>query len=89
MNKGKHEKPRPHRDTWRMQMIELFQVKSIMSLALVGAMIWGFMHEMVSSEVFVGIVSSVVTYFFTRKVNDEHGSAGVDKSLKADDIEEI
>ena len=67
--RGNHEKPRPHRDTVRMQFIKLLEVKSMMSIGLVYALVWGFKNELVSSEVFVGIVSSVVTYFFTRQRN--------------------
>ena len=56
-----------------MQLIKLLEVKSIMSLGLVYALVWGFMGGLVSSEVFVGIVSSVVTYFFTRQRGNGNG----------------
>jgi hypothetical protein len=44
----------------------LAKVKSIMSLAMVFALIYGFVNQMISGEVFAGFVGAIITYFFTK-----------------------
>lgn len=45
---------------------KLFKVKSIITLMLISAITVGFIKNTVSSEVFVSLASSVVTYYFTK-----------------------
>ena len=47
-------------------VIELLKVRTIITLALVGGAIWGFINDRVSSEVFVGMFATVITYYFTK-----------------------
>ena len=47
--------------------INLLKVKSIITLAIIGALVYLSVTEFIPSEAFVGIASSVVTYYFTRK----------------------
>jgi len=44
----------------------LIDVKTILSFALVATCVWGFMNGIVHSEYFTALVSSVITYFFTK-----------------------
>ena len=67
-DKQGHKQPSPA-NTLMAQLVELFSVKSVMSLALIGGTLWGFFAGIVPSEFFVGIVSSVVTYYFMRQSN--------------------
>ena len=48
----------------------LLCVKTAISFAVIAVLCYGFVCDKVSSEVFIGVVSSVITYFFTRKAND-------------------
>ena len=45
----------------------LLCVKTFISFTVVIALVWGFMNDKVSSDVFYGVVSAVITYFFTKK----------------------
>ena len=54
-------------------IIELLKVRTIITLALVGGTIWGFINNMISSDVFVGLLATVITYYFARKDNDAEG----------------
>ncbi|MBQ8533479.1 MAG: hypothetical protein IJ462_01435 [Clostridia bacterium] len=45
---------------------KLFKVKSIITLMLISAITLGFIRGDVTSEVFVSLASSVVTYYFTK-----------------------
>ncbi len=45
---------------------KLFKVKSIITLMLISAITFGFIRGDVTSEVFVSLASSVVTYYFTK-----------------------
>jgi len=49
------------------QLSKLVELKSIMSIALVGATVYGFIADKIASDVFMGLVMAVVTYYFTRK----------------------
>ncbi len=46
---------------------KLLEVKSIISLTVIGALTYGFVKGFVSTELYVPIVMAVVTYFFNRK----------------------
>lgn len=50
----------------------LLCVKTFISFTVILALVWGFIHDKVSSDVFYGVVSAVITYFFTKK-SDEKG----------------
>jgi hypothetical protein len=54
-------------------LTELLKVKSLITLALVGSLVFLAISDRVSvpAEVYVSIVSSVITYYFTRKVNEK------------------
>lgn len=45
---------------------KLFKVKSIITVLLISAITVEFLRGNVSSEVFVSLASSVVTYYFTK-----------------------
>lgn len=48
------------------QFAALIDVKTLCTLGLVFATIYGFVVGMVPIEVFVGLVTAVITYYFTR-----------------------
>jgi hypothetical protein len=48
------------------KLAALVEVKSIVTLALVGVGCWGFMANMISGEVFAGWVSAIMVYFFNK-----------------------
>lgn len=45
----------------------LLCVKTAISFAVIAVLCYGFVCDKVSSEVFIGVVMSVVTYFFTKR----------------------
>ena len=51
------------------QFAKLVDLKSIISLALVGVTCFGFVVDKISPETFMGLTMAVVTYYFTRKDN--------------------
>lgn len=53
------------------QFSKLVDLKSIVTLALVGATVYGFIVNRVPIEVFIALVTSVITYYFTRKSEDK------------------
>ena len=59
---------------------DLADIKTILSVGLVGATVWGFMHDKLPVEAFVGVVSSVITYFFTKR----SGGREADRKTNAD-----
>ena len=77
MGSGK-KKAKPHKKTIRMQIIKLLEVKSLMSLGFVGAIIWGFVNGNVPIELFATCVASVMTYFFTRRPESNGNKSGKD-----------
>jgi len=50
------------------QLAALIDLKSLITLALVGATVYGFVIQIVPIEVFIALVTSVITYYFTRTV---------------------
>jgi len=48
----------------------LVDVKSLMTFGFTGATIWGFATDRVSTEVFMPVVASIITYYFTKKGGD-------------------
>lgn len=49
------------------RLVKLLELKSIISTMLVSAATYGFVKGLVSVEVFIALVVSVITYYFTRK----------------------
>lgn len=47
--------------------VKLLEVKSLISLTVIGALTYGFVKGFVSTELYVPIVMAVVTYFFNRR----------------------
>jgi len=45
----------------------LIKVKTLVTLALIGALVYGFLMTFVPVEVFTAIVGSVITYYFVKK----------------------
>jgi hypothetical protein len=54
----------------RDALVELLKVRTLITLAVVGACIWGFIARYISTEVFVPVVTMVLTHYF-RKGKDE------------------
>ena len=50
--------------------IELLKVKTLITLAVTGACVWGFFVGLVPIELFIPIVTMVLTHYF-RKGKDE------------------
>ena len=51
-------------------LVELLKVRTIMTLGIVGTMIYlAINNQLEGSTVFMSVASSVVTYYFTRKDN--------------------
>ena len=50
----------------KTQLAKLVDLKSIITLGMVTAMIYGFVIGRVPVELFAAFVSSVITYYFTR-----------------------
>jgi hypothetical protein len=46
---------------------ELFKVKSLITLAIISGVTYGFVVSIVPSEAYCGFAGSVITYYFTRK----------------------
>lgn len=53
--------------TFREQLAKLIDVKTLVTLPLVGATIYGFIAGKIGGEVFIPIVATVLAYFFTKK----------------------
>jgi len=51
----------------------LIDVKTIISFALIGAVIWGFFQDMIHAEYVTALASSVITYFFTKSHYEKNG----------------
>jgi hypothetical protein len=49
------------------RIAKLIDLKSILSLAVIGALIYLAVVDKIPSEAFIAIASSIVTYYFTRK----------------------
>lgn len=49
---------------------DLFKVKTLITFAVVFGLVVMYLRGKVQNDVFVGVVSSVITYYFTRKEND-------------------
>ena len=58
-------KPR-YAETLRAALIELLKVRTLVTLTVVGATVYGFLTDRVSAEVFVGITMAVITYYFRK-----------------------
>jgi len=52
------------------KLAALVEVKSIVTIALVGVGCWGFMTNLISGEVFAGWVSAIMVYFFNKDRKD-------------------
>lgn len=48
-------------------LTNLIKVKTIITLAVTGAMIYGFIKGTISTELFMPIVTMILTYYFTKK----------------------
>lgn len=48
-------------------LTNLIKVKTIITLAITGAMIYGFIKGKISTELFMPIVTMILTYYFTKK----------------------
>ena len=46
---------------------DLINIKSIVTLSLIGCLIFLVIKDKISAEAFMGVLSSVITYYFTRK----------------------
>jgi len=53
-------------------IIELFKVKTIITLMTVSTACYLAIADKLDKAVFVGIVSSVITYYFGRRKEEEH-----------------
>ena len=53
------------------KIIKLIDLKSIITVALVGALIWGFVVGKVEAKDFLVYVSIVITFYFAKKDNKE------------------
>lgn len=52
-------------------LTNLIKVKTIITLAITGAMIYGYVRGKISTELFMPIVTMILTYYFTKKDNKE------------------
>lgn len=52
--------------TFRDQFAKLIDVKTIITLAMVGTLIYGFIARFVSLEVFAPVLTAVIAYFFNK-----------------------
>lgn len=52
-------------------LTNLIKVKTLITLAVTGAMIYGFISNKISTELFMPIVTMILTYYFTKKENKE------------------
>lgn len=49
------------------QIAKLIDLKSILTISLIAALIVGFMQDKITSEAFLPIVATIVAYYFTKK----------------------
>jgi len=59
---------------------DLVDIKTFLSVGLVGAAIWGFLTDRLDQNVFVAIVSSVITYFFTKRSGGREADSNTNKN---------
>ena len=52
-------------------LTNLIKVKTLITLAVTGAMIYGFIANKISTELFMPIVTMILTYYFNKKENKE------------------
>jgi len=52
------------------RLIKLLELKSIITLVLVGFACWGFATSKISAEIFTNWVAMVLVFYFTRKQPD-------------------
>ena len=64
----------------RYQLIELFKVRSIISLSICYGLLWGFIDGRIGSEIFVPFATMVFGYFFSKR--DKSYSDVIDKEDK-------
>lgn len=50
---------------------ELLKVKSLITLSIIGTLVFLAVNGTIEISVFTGISSSIITYYFTRKSNDD------------------
>lgn len=55
------------------QIAKLIDLKSILTISLIIALIMGFMKDKITSEAFLPIVATIIAYYFTRKDNGGKG----------------
>ncbi len=48
---------------------DIFKVKTLITLGIVGACCWGFIKGLIATEMFAAMTGSVITYYFTRDSN--------------------
>ena len=84
MKTGKRKPHKRHSEILIGQIIRLLEVKSLISLSMTGAMIWGFRAGVVPSELFGGMFGSVITYFFMRRNNDFRRTDSIDNGNNGD-----
>lgn len=52
-------------------LTELLKVKSLITLSIIGALVFLAVSGTIEVAVFTSIASSIITYYFTRKSNDD------------------
>ena len=51
-------------------LANLIKVKTLITLAIIGTLCWGFIRGIITTEVFAAVAGSVVTYYFTKRADN-------------------
>lgn len=55
----------------RERIAKLIDLKSIITMAITGALIYGFITKMIDAEKFMTIATMIFTFYFAKKDNKE------------------
>ena len=68
----KIEPERPIRDA----VTALIDLKSIITIVLVAALVWGFVAKIISTDQFIPFAMMVLTFYFAKKSNNDNEGKG-------------
>ena len=66
--------------TLKQAFINLLKVKSLITLAIVGAYIFLSITQVISPEAFAGVAGSILTYYFHRETKDKKSNNEMENS---------
>lgn len=55
--------------TIAQRVADLIDLKSIVTVAVIGGMIWGFVAGKIPAEAYIAVASTIITFYFTKRRN--------------------